>query len=195
MITSKKEYLYYLKCDAIAQHRDYEKPRFMHDNIWKFQILMRKCEYYENCKKGFYSRIILKWLKFKYVFFGQFLGFSIPLNVFGPGLCIEHYGPIVVNSNASIGSNCRIHEGTTIGANGLNSFTAPQIGNNVYIASGAKIIGSVKVANGIVIGANAVVTKDFTEENITIAGVPAKKISNNDSKVHLIKATEIFDSL
>jgi serine O-acetyltransferase len=117
------------------------------------------------------------------------------LNVFGPGLCVEHYGSIVVNENAGIGANCRIHEGTTIGVNGLNIYEVPQIGDNVYIASGAKIIGSIKITNGIAIGANAVVTKDFLEENITIAGVPAKKINNNDSSFHLIKATEIYNSL
>lgn len=195
MIQSKEDYLYYLKCDAIALHRGYNKPRFIHDNIWLFQILMRKCEYYENCKKGIIAKIVLKWLKFKYVLLSQFLGFSISLNVFGPGLCIEHYGSIVVNSHARIGANCRIHEGTTIGANGLYSYIAPQIGNNVYIASGAKIIGSIKIANGITIGTNAVVTKDFLEGNITIAGVPAKKISNNDSSIHLIKATEIVNSI
>lgn len=195
MILSKKDYLYYLKCDAIALHRDYEKPRFVHDNIWKFQILMRKCEYYENCNKGIIDSVILKWLKFKYAILSQFLGFSIPLNVFGPGLCIEHYGPIVVNSHAKIGANCRIHEGTTIGANGLFSYKAPKIGDNVYIATGAKIIGNIKIASGITIGANAVVTKDFLEENITIAGVPARKINNKDSSLYLIKATEIANSL
>lgn len=39
------------------------------------------------------------------------LSISIKPNVFGPGLSIAHYGGIVVNPNAHIGSNCRIHEG------------------------------------------------------------------------------------
>ena len=41
---------------------------------------------------------------------------------------------------------------------------------------GAVIIGKIKIADGIKIGANSVVTKSFLEPNITIAGVPAKKI-------------------
>lgn len=90
-------------------------------------------------------------------------------------MCIEHYGPIVVNGAAKIGANCRIHEGTTIGANGLFSKKAPQIGDNVYIATGAKIIGDITVATCIVIGANAVATKSFKEPNITIGGVPEQK--------------------
>lgn len=53
------------------------------------------------------------------------------------------------------------------------------------IGSGAKIIGNVKIADNCVIGANSVVIKDFLEEGITIAGVPAKKISNRDSSEYL----------
>lgn len=192
MILSKNDLKYYIACDKIAMNRIYEKPRFVHDNIWTFQILMRKCEYYKNCKKGFFSKLILKWLAFRYTILGQFLGFSIPFNVFGPGLCIEHYGSVVVNRHAIIGVNCRIHESTTIGANGILSNKAPTIGNNVYIATGAKIIGDITIADGICIGANSVVTKSFLEPNITIAGAPARKISDNNSDIHLIKATELY---
>ena len=53
---------------------------------------------------------------------------------------------------------------------------APIIGNNVEVGFGAVIIGKVKIADGIKIGANSVVTNSFLEPNITIAGVPAKKI-------------------
>lgn len=44
---------------------------------------------------------------------------------------------------------------------------------------GATILGNVWIANGITIGANALVNKNFDEEKIAIAGVPAKKISDN----------------
>lgn len=191
MIATKENLKFYLKCDSLALHRKYSKPRFIHDNIWKYQILLRKCEYYENCGTGFLDRFIYKVLKLRFTVLGQFLGFSIPLNVFGPGLCIEHYGAIVVNQSARVGENCRIHEGTTIGANGLFSNKAPILGDNCYIATGAKIIGDIKIADGIVIGANAVVTKSFMEPNITIGGVPARKISDNGSDIHLVKATEL----
>lgn len=50
------------------------------------------------------------------------------------------------------------------------------LGKNVDLGIGAKIIGGVTIADNIKIGANAVVTKSFTEPGITIAGVPAKKI-------------------
>lgn len=45
------------------------------------------------------------------------------------------------------------------------------------------MLGDVRLADNIAVGANAVVNKSFDEENIAIAGVPAKKISNNGRKV------------
>lgn len=62
----------------------------------------------------------------------------------------------------------------------------------MFIASGARIIGDISIASNIAIGANAVVTKSFLEEGITIAGIPAKKISNNSSEGFLVK--ELFNS-
>lgn len=45
------------------------------------------------------------------------------------------------------------------------------------------VLGDVRLADNIAVGANAVVNKSFAEENVAIAGVPAKKISNNGRKV------------
>lgn len=52
MIKGKADYKEYLKLDKIALHRNRKKPRF-NDIVWKYEILLRKCEYYKNCKKGF----------------------------------------------------------------------------------------------------------------------------------------------
>jgi serine O-acetyltransferase len=63
------------------------------------------------------------------------------------------------------------------------SENVPIIGNNVSIAAGAKIFGKIVIADGIYIGANAVVNKSFTESGIAIAGVPARKIKDNPNYV------------
>lgn len=49
------------------------------------------------------------------------------------------------------------------------------IKNNVWIGTGAKILGGVTIHKGAVIGANAVVTRDVPE-NAVMAGVPARII-------------------
>lgn len=61
---------------------------------------------------------------------------------------------------------------------GVNNGGVPTIGDNVYIGPGAKLFGAIEIANDVAIGANAVVTKSFTESNITIAGIPAKIIKH-----------------
>ena len=50
-----------------------------------------------------------------------------------------------------------------------------QIGEDVWIGSGAKILKGVNIGNGAVIGANTVVTKDIPDYAI-VGGIPAKII-------------------
>ena len=102
--------------------------------------------------------------------------------MFGPGLAILHYGTIVVNSGARIGSNCRIHTGVNIGAQLGRGDEVPKIGHNCYIAPGAKIFGAIEIGDNTAVGANAVVNKSFPEGNVTIGGIPAKVISQKSTK-------------
>ncbi len=116
----------------------------------------------------------LGWLKSK-------TGIDLDCNVAGPGLHLPH-GKVVINARAKIGEHCKIMSDVTVGVIGSHlKSCAPRIGNRVYIGTGAKIIGDIEIADDIVIGANAVVTKSFTEPNITIAGIPARKINNHGS--------------
>lgn len=105
-------------------------------------------------------------------------GLHIEINVCKKGLKIMHLGSIITNSNVRIGENCSIHINTAFVAQGVNDST-PTIGDNVVVGVGATILGGITIANGIAIGANSLVNKSFTEENIAVAGVPAKKVSNN----------------
>lgn len=187
MIQSKSDYHYYLQQDkkALGITSPSLGVRFINflspNYIWKFQKTLRKVEYYINCRNKGINKLYLNYLKYKLKNVSIKLGFSIPPNVFGPGLSIAHYGTIVINSAVKVGENCRIHACVNIGASG-GSFEAPQIGNNVYIAPGAKIYGNIKISNNIAIGANATVGKSFEEDSILIAGNPAKKIKEIDIK-------------
>ena len=167
-IQSKEDLLYYLEQDRIALKRP---AGFVlkKDNIWKFEILLRKAEYYCNCMPGKLKKIGSIYKRRLYRLVVKCGGFSIPINCFGPGLSIAHCGAIVVNDTARIGKNCRIHEGVTIGATGKNG-QAAIIGDNCFLATGAKVIGAVHLGNDIAVGANAVVTKSFSEDKITLGG-------------------------
>lgn len=184
MIKGKADYKEYLKLDKIALHRNRKKPRF-NDIVWKYEILLRKCEYYKNCKKGLLNLLILKYYKYRKYKIELKTNFAIPLNSCGKGLSIAHIGPIIINSKAKLGDFCRIHVEVNIGTNAGTTDEVPQLGNYIYIGPGAKIFGNIKIADNIAIGANAVVNKDFLESGITIAGIPAKKISNKGAKALL----------
>jgi len=185
MIKSKSDYKNYLKKDKVAlgvksSNIENRIIQFISPNpIWTFQKRLRKFEYYGNCKNNGILKIYVYYLRYLFKKTSVKLGFSIPPNVFGPGLAIVHYGTIVVNIATKVGENCRMHAGVNIGASG-GSKKAPFIGNNVYIGPGAKIYGDIKIANNCAIGANAVVHKSFEEEGVMIAGNPAKEIKAID---------------
>jgi serine O-acetyltransferase len=187
MILSKSDYFHYLERDRIAMGRKLPTLRskiisiFLEDYIWKFLRLLRKIEYYKNVKarSSFLHRLMYYILKRRFRILSLKLGFSIPENVFGPGLAIPHYGTIVVNANAKVGANCRIHVSTNIGAS-AGSVKAPRLGDNIYLAPGVKIYGDIYIASNTAISANSVVNKSVTEENNLLAGAPAKVIKKID---------------
>ena len=62
----------------------------------------------------------------------------------------------------------------------------------MFIAPGAALLADITIADGIAVGANAVILQSFLEPWITIGGVPARKISDKGSKGLLKRATEIL---
>ena len=185
MIVCKQDLRYYIAQDQ--KSLGVKKRRFswllnlvLSKRIPSFQKTLRIAEYYHNkASRNKLYELPALYYKFLHRKKSHELGFTIPLNVFGPGLSIAHYGTIVVNPAARIGANCRIHVCVNIGAsNGSNK--APIIGDNVYIAPGCKIFGDIEIASDVVISANSVVNRSFKKSNILIGGVPAKILKEYD---------------
>lgn len=176
MIQTKKDLERYLNVDKKALGISKKYPPIFGNEVWKYQIALRKEEYYTFNQSNIINIFKLKFWRKVHHYYGLLLGFDIPICVFGAGLKINHYGNIVVNGNTRVGEFCDIHQGVNIGQNGLLQTDCPTIGNNVWIGPGAKIFGNIEIANNIMIGANSVVTKSFKQNSITIAGVPAVKI-------------------
>lgn len=188
MIFSRKDYIYYLKQDCLANNFNYSKighPGFNY--TIRFLKLLRKCEYYVNCKKSIIFLPYKGILKIKLEKARLKYGWFIPLNVCAEGLSLPHVGPIIINCNSKIGKNCRIHVGVNIGTKAGTDNEAPVIGNNVYIGPGAKIFGKIEIGDESAIGANAVVTRSFENGHAVIVGVPAKQISNLEKNKFISK--------
>lgn len=100
----------------------------------------------------------------------------------GPGFYIGHYGTIFMGGETKIGKFCNVSQGNTFGYAGRGENRGlPELGDFVYVAPGAKIIGKVKIGNHVAIGANAVVTKDLPDNAVAV-GIPAKIISYDSSR-------------
>lgn len=180
MIKTKKDLQEYLDADKRALGRTGKRPRF-DDVIWKYEILLRKCEYYGNTG-GLLNKILGSYYRYRRFKLGLLCGFGIRPNTCGKGLCLAHVGPIIINGKAQIGEYCKIHVGVNIGADARKRGEFPVIGNHVYIAPGAKIFGNITIGDYVAIGANAVVNKSFPMSNVTIAGIPAKIINEKGVK-------------
>jgi len=189
MITSKEDYRFYNEADRVALCRSRKRPRLV-DDTWRFQRLLRKIEYLMNCKRSPLYRAYLLFLLARYYFMSQKLGFTISPNTIGPGLCLAHRGNILISPNAQIGENFRIHAGTSIGSEVRYADKAAKIGNNVYVGPGAKMFGAVVIGDDVAIGANAVVDRSFEAPHQTIAGIPARKVSDKGTEGLLVRATD-----
>ena len=99
-----------------------------------------------------------------------------PSTKIGYGLYIAHGFGTIVNPTAVIGNNVNLSQFTTIGS---NEGVSAVIGDNVYIGPSVCVVENVSIGSNATIGAGAVVVKDVPR-NCTVAGVPAKVISDKE---------------
>ena len=155
----------------------------IHSTLEVFLYPSFRAQFYHKIAKFFYkkkhyliARVISEKAKRK-------TGIEIhPGATIGSNLFIDHGIGVVIGETAIIGNNVTMFHGVTLGGTGKEKGKRhPTIGNNVFIGSGAKILGNIKIGDNVKIGANAVILKDV-EANTTIVGVPGKivkKFTNN----------------
>jgi serine O-acetyltransferase len=188
MIKSYADMLAYREADRRELRRT---ARFnpVYDEVWLFQRLLRRVEYHLNCgsRGNPLSVLLRKYYAYRLHRQSVRCGFEIPPNTCGPGLSIAHRGTIIIHPDARIGQNCRLHVDVVIGTRpGPPPEPVPVIGDNCYIGPGAKIFGGIVLGDKLVVGANSVVNRSFPEGHMTIAGAPARKVSDTPSDEYLI---------
>ncbi len=109
-------------------------------------------------------------------------GIELPYSAkVGRRVKIEHQGGIVVHGDSTIGDECTLRQGVTLGMKNTDkAFDAPTLERGVDVGAGAVILGAIVVGEGAHVGANAVVVKDV-EAGATAVGVPAKIIARRSS--------------
>lgn len=102
----------------------------------------------------------------------------------GKNLFIDHGIGTVIGETAIIGDDVTMFHDVTLGGTGFEKGKRhPTIGNNVFIGSGAKVLGNITIGDHTKIGANAVVLKSV-KENVTVVGIPAKIKKTNKKFVN-----------
>lgn len=170
MITSRAQLNEYIAADYNA-NKFTSISRFTNSRC-QFLRTLRKLEFLINTNS---PKLLIFLYRRRLLSLSERLGITIGPNCFGKGLYIPHYGSIVVNGTAVFGDNCVIQ-------NGVNVSEGVVCGGGIYLGAGAKLLIGVHLADNIIVGANAVVTKSFFEQNIVIAGIPANKISDRGTK-------------
>jgi serine O-acetyltransferase len=94
----------------------------------------------------------------------------------GKGIMLDHGTGIVIGETATIGDNCSLLQGVTLGGTGKETGDRhPKIGDNVMIGAGAKVLGNIRVGNCSRVASGSVVLKEVPPQT-TVAGVPAKVV-------------------
>ncbi len=88
----------------------------------------------------------------------------------GRRLFIDHGMGIVIGETSTIGNDCIIYHDVTLGGTGKDKYKRhPDIGSNVMIGAGSKVLGPIKIGNNVKVGANSTILKDVPD-NVTVVG-------------------------
>ena len=131
-------------------------------------IYHRIAHFFYRCHMKFIARCVSQWSRF-------WTGIEIhPGAKIGRRLVIDHGMGIVIGETAEVGDDCLIYHGVTLGGTGKeHEKRHPTIGNNVLIATGAKVLGPFRVGDNARIAANAVVLSEVPPD-ATAVGIPAQ---------------------
>ena len=102
---------------------------------------------------------------------GRFLtGIEIhPGAQIGRKLFIDHGMGIVIGETTTIGNDCTIYHNSTLGGTGKDKYKRhPDLGNNVMVGAGSKVLGPIKIGNNVKIGANATVLTDIPDNTTVV---------------------------
>ncbi|NMG18278.1 serine O-acetyltransferase [Brasilonema bromeliae] len=157
--------------DWIAHGRDWTKPGFRAVVVHRFGVWRMKIKpLLLRAPLSILYRMLFRKVRNHY-------GIELPYSVeLGRRVIVEHQGAIVIHGDCSIGDECIIRQGVTLGNRYLDRpLDAPKLGKHVNVGAGAKIFGNVTIGDNASIGANAVVLCDVPA-GATAVGIPARII-------------------
>lgn len=113
-----------------------------------------------------------------------FTGVEIhPAAHLGRRFFIDHAMGVVIGETTTVGDDCVLYQGVTLGGTGKESGKRhPTLGNNVTVGAGAKVLGNITIGNNVKVGGNSVVVKDVPD-NCTVVGIPGRVVRRNGCRI------------
>jgi serine O-acetyltransferase len=100
----------------------------------------------------------------------------------GPGIFFPHTSGTVIGAS-KIGRNATIFQGVTLGAKQMdmnfNLELRPQLGDNVVVGAGAKVLGGISLGDNVKVGANSVLLRSVPA-GASVAGIPAREVCSSE---------------
>jgi serine O-acetyltransferase len=154
--------------------------------LWAILMYRLEAAAYASALPAVVRRPVRGLLTLAHLFVEVVTGVSLPCTArIGPGLHIPHAGGIVLHADATLGEDCGVSQGVTVGVSGRGDRRGvPIIGDRVYLGAHSVVAGPVWVGDGAVVGANSLVTRDVPPGH-TVLGVPAAVVSDRDSRDYL----------
>ena len=140
------------------------------------------------------------WLAYRLAELGLGLLTSISIDVdaeIAPGFYVGHFVSLRIGPGVKIGRYCSVSQMCTLEGTGRDpAADAPVLGERVYLGSGAKVIGKLRVGDGAVIGANSVVVEDVPANGVVIGnpGVVVNRRGSGDF-IYLGEGKGVRDAL
>ena len=171
-----------LKEDYAVHHKDWSRPGFRAIAVYRLG----------HWRLGVRSRLIrgviglFYWRLFRFV--RNVYGIEIAATAkIGRRLEIAHQGAIVLHAFATVGDDCVIRQGVTLGVGGLNraedfAQSGPLIGDRVDFGAGCKVVGKVTIGDDVNIAPNAVVLTNVPANSSVLP--PMAKILSRPSAIN-----------
>jgi serine O-acetyltransferase len=122
-------------------------------------------------------------------------GFDIGVGAqIGPGFYINHFGTVMINPRARLGSNINVAQGITIGVSYDGKVGVPVVHDRVWIGANAIIVGGITIGEGAMIAPGAFVNFDVPSDAVVL-GNPGRIVSNKGSALYINNAVESDGSI
>ena len=159
---------------------------------YKYTVWMRLCGYLK--VSAYPLRVLYPLVKYILLRCRYKFGIAIPeYTEIGPGFFINRFGGIYFHGDVVLGANVNVTHGVVLGyLNRGKHQGAPVLGDEVFLASGAKVIGRVNVGDRVAVGVNSVVTRDV-ENDAVVVGMPAKVISHDGTAGYINRKAVVFE--